>query len=90
MEKSTERCRGCRNDFYNGKQNFSTFGCWSLKDARGGTRYRIHRDTVPTQPRAFTKVEVFACFYNPPMFYYDSLPDFVKAGDVVEPASCAS
>jgi hypothetical protein len=59
-------------------------GCWSLKNAKVVTRYQIHRDTVPTQPRAFTKVRTFNCYHNPPMFYYDKLPDFVNAADVVE------
>ena len=85
--KDTTQCNGCSNDFYNGKQNFSSFGCWSLKDAKLVTRYRIHRDTVPTQPRAFTKVKVLNCFHNPPWFYYDTLPDFVKRGDVVSEAA---
>lgn len=75
-------CSGCRNDFYNGDNDLGVKECWSREDAKVVTRYRIHRDTVPTQPDAFTKVRVFNCRYAPPWSYYKGLPDFVKPKDV--------
>lgn len=75
-------CRGCRNDFYNGRQNFGGTDCWSLKTAKLVTRYEIHRDSYPDAPRAFRKVRRPNCYHAPPMYYYDKLPDFVKPKDV--------
>lgn len=31
--KSRAYCQGCRNDFYNGKNDLGVGECWSLKDA---------------------------------------------------------
>ena len=75
-------CDGCRNDFYNGNNELGVKKCWSKKTAKVVARYRIHRDTVPTRPNAFTKVRVFDCYHGPPWFYDKELPDFVKPKDV--------
>lgn len=32
--KSTKRCSGCRNDFYNGNNQYGISECWSVKDAK--------------------------------------------------------
>ena len=29
-----EMCKGCRDDFYNGRQNFTGDECWSFKSAQ--------------------------------------------------------
>lgn len=80
MAKPT--CTGCRSDIYNGNNNHGIKECWHKKTAKPATRYRIHRDTLPASPGAFTKVKVFACYYAPPWSYYHGLPDFVKPEDV--------
>lgn len=75
-------CAGCRNDFYNGNNDLGVTECWSRKTAKPVTRYRTHRDALPDQPGAFTKVRVFDCRSAPPLFYFKGLPDFVKPEDV--------
>ena len=75
--KDKKHCNGCRDDFYNGRTNFGGGKtCWSLPKSTIVTRYRIHRDQVPTQTGAFTKMRVRSCYNNPPWFYYEKLPDF--------------
>lgn len=81
-EAKKRHCRGCRNDFYNGRENINGRDCWSLKTAKLVTRYEIHRDSLPTVPGAFKKVRVHDCYHAPPMFYFEKLPNFVKPKDV--------
>ena len=81
-EMKTPTCSGCRNNFYNGNNDLGVKECWSRKKAKTVTRYRIHRDSLPARPGAFTKMRVFDCRYAPPWFYYKGLPDFVKPEDV--------
>ena len=77
MPKSQEHCRGCTDDFYNGRQNFSCKNCWNLKDAKVVTRYRIHWWTEPTRPGAFTKVKTYDCHREPGQHaFYEKLPSF--------------
>jgi hypothetical protein len=80
-----DKCKGCRNDFYNGRQNFEgNTRCWSAKDGRMVKRYRLHWWTPPTQKGAFTEVTVPSCYHQPGQYSYsDKLPSFVKASDVV-------
>lgn len=80
-----EQCRGCHNDFYNGRQNFDgSKRCWSAKDGRMMKRYRIHYMTAPTEPRAYTEVRKPSCYHQVNQYvFHNSLPDFVKLSDVV-------
>ncbi len=79
-----ESCRGCRNDFYNGRQNVGgSTRCWSAETGEMVTRYRIHYMTAPTEKGAFTKVKVPSCYHQANGYVFrDRLPDFVKAGDL--------
>lgn len=47
MPKSKDLCRGCYNDFYNHRQNFTQYGCWSYDDAKVVKRHFVHLDDVP-------------------------------------------
>ncbi len=71
-----EYCVGCRSDFYNHRTGFDgATKCWSLKDAKVVTRYRIGWWTVPTQPGAFTKVKTLSCHHAPGQYgLYEQLP----------------
>lgn len=81
---SRQACRGCRNDFYNGRQNCDGGDrCWSAKDGEMVTRYRIHYMTAPTVKGAFTKVKVPNCYHQANGYcFYKELPSFVKASDL--------
>lgn len=81
---SREACRGCRDDFYNGRVNIDGgTRCWSAKDGRMVTRFKIGHWVAPTTPGAFEKVRVPSCYHQPGVFaYYKTLPDFVKVSDL--------
>ena len=81
-EIDTALCRGCDNDFYNGKQNFSTFGCWSLKDAKAVTRYRVPWWTPPLTPGAFTEVKTFNCHSETGRFAFKKQPHPEATGTI--------
>lgn len=75
--KDQSYCRGCRNDFYNGKQNALGADCWSLKDAKVVTRWKLAWWTQPTVPRAFEEVRTYDCHHETGQFaFYKALPDF--------------
>jgi hypothetical protein len=80
-----KRCTGCRDDFYNGRKNLDGgTRCWSAKTGRMVKRYRIGHWTTPTTPGAFAEVIVPSCYHQPGQYaYYERLPDFVLASDVV-------
>jgi hypothetical protein len=80
--KDSTACRGCRNDYYNGGAGLNG-KCWSLDDAKIVVRFKIHRDQVPTLPRAFERVKVPNCYHKSEWSFVDRLPDFVKVKDVV-------
>ena len=82
MAKSLS-CDGCRNDFYNGNNPLGVKQCWSRKTAKAVTRYRIHMNSLPGSPRAFTKIRVWDCRQEQGFALYTGLPDFVKPKDVV-------
>lgn len=42
-----DRCAGCYNDFYNGKNGHGIAECWSLKAARLEKYLLIHVDQPP-------------------------------------------
>lgn len=80
-ETVTKLCKGCRNDFYNGVNNLGIKECWFLKNAKPVTRYEIGTWTLPTQPGAFRKVEVYDCYQTDGKIgvsHYDKLPDCAK------------
>lgn len=65
--RTTKYCRGCHDDFYNGKNEISVMVCWHLKTAKLVTRYRQGWwDTPPEAggpPRE--KVRVPTCYWQP-------------------------
>lgn len=42
-----KHCEGCRNDFYNGRDNVGGRDCWSLKDAKLVMRKEVHINQMP-------------------------------------------
>jgi hypothetical protein len=83
MTITLRQCQSCRNDFYNGHNELGVKRCWSAKDGKIVVRYRIGVHTLPTQPGAFTKVKVPDCYHCDGYEFYQSLPTFVRARDVV-------
>lgn len=77
-------CNGCRNSFYNGRQNIGgSTRCWSAEKGTMVTRYRIYYLTEPTEKGAFTEVTVPSCYHQASGYcFYEKLPDFVKAEDL--------
>ena len=76
-KKSKALCEGCRNDFYNDKNEISVKECWSFKSAKVCRRWKLHWWTQPTVPRAFLEVVTLNCHHEPGQFaFYEQLPDF--------------
>jgi len=42
-----ERCLGCRNDFYSGKNDLGIKECWNLKLAKTVVKKKVHIDQRP-------------------------------------------
>ena len=56
-------CMGCRNDFYNGKNEFGIKECWSLKEARLVSRIAVgHWEPPPYLHKK--KVKVPNCWHD--------------------------
>lgn len=73
----TKYCAGCRDDFYNGKNEIGVAECWLLKDAEVVRRWRIGWWTRPDEPGAFTEVETHHCNSAPGRYSNQrELPDF--------------
>lgn len=79
-------CRGCRDDFYNGKNSIGVKECWSYPTAKVVRRYKIGWWTRPDSPGAFTKIKTHDCHWEPGKYgFYEELPAF--AVDVREEGS---
>jgi len=44
-------CEGCREDFYNGKNDIGVSECWMLKDAKPVMKRRVHITERPPWKR---------------------------------------
>ncbi len=73
-------CIGCRQDYYNGKNDRGIKECWSLKRAKVVKRWRIGWWTPPDSIDAFTRVMTLDCHHAPGQ-YQDSaeLPSHLLA-----------
>ena len=69
-------CAGCRNDYYNHDGNGMGGGkCWSLKEAKVVTRYRLGWWTQPLNAKCFRKVKTLDCHSAPGKYaHYKELP----------------
>ena len=65
MSKDTGPCVGCRQDFYNGKNDLGVARCWHLQGAELVKRWRLPWWTRPTVPRAFVEVQTYHCHHEP-------------------------
>jgi hypothetical protein len=83
-EDKQQYCAGCRDDFYNHRDEPGFDGatkCWSLKDAEVVTRYRIHWWTAPTNVSVFQKVKTLDCHHEPGQFaFFKELPEHLREG----------
>ena len=72
-------CRGCRDDFYNGQNPLNITRCWSLKDARIVTRYRIGWWTPADSAKNFTEVTTLSCHHAPGQYaLMEKLPEHLR------------
>jgi hypothetical protein len=68
-KQKLELCVGCRDDFYNGKNDLGIPECWCLKDAKLVWRKEVHIDQVP--PWLQAPVHVLSCFRKPKHYYFE-------------------
>lgn len=78
-----EKCVGCSDNFYNSARGGPDGRCWSAKSGKMRVRYRIYSHVRPTEPGAFTEMDRPSCYRENGVVYYDKLPDFVKAKDII-------
>ena len=76
MDKSY--CVGCRDDFYNGKNPYGIPECWSLKDARLVTRFRLHKDTPMSRRSGYDEREVPNCYQEKGYVYLNQIPEYAE------------
>ena len=71
-------CRGCKDDFYNGKNPYGVAECWLLKDAELATRYRLHVDTPMSQRRGYQEVVVPNCYQLKRHIHLKAIPEYAR------------
>lgn len=79
-EKCKDMCVGCRNDFYNDKNDKGIKECWLYVGARVVKRFKIGWWTEPNSRDAFTEVVTLHC-HNAPGNYalMEELPKHMLA-----------
>lgn len=70
MAKDDSFCRGCRNDFYNGRNSFGVAQCWSLKSAKVVKLWRQPWWTQTDAPGALVQVKTFNCHHETGRFAF--------------------
>ncbi len=75
----SSRCRGCRDDYYNGRNALGVERCWHLDKAEVVTRWKTGITTLPTTPGAFTEVRTFQCHRPRGFAYLAALPECAVA-----------
>lgn len=73
-----KHCIGCRDDFYNGKNNLGVKECWCLKDAKLVTRYRLSVSTPMNIRSAYQKVRRPHCYNEPHYVHLREIPHYAK------------
>jgi hypothetical protein len=74
-EKSKAMCEGCRDDYYNGKNERGIKECWMYAGAKVVRRFKIGWWTQPSSRDAFEEVTTLGC-HNAAGRYalYEELP----------------
>ncbi len=75
---TTAHCSGCRNNFYNGNNNLGVARCWSLKDAKMVTKFRLSCSTPMWNREAYLKVRVPSCYHESGYVHLKEIPDYAK------------
>lgn len=69
-----KHCKGCRNDFYNGRDNVLGKDCWSLKDAHLVMRKEVHINQVPPWTQKPQKLP--NCYHKSQFVYVDAKREY--------------
>lgn len=79
LDKTKDLCVGCRDDYYNGKNEKGIQECWLYERARLVKRFKIGWWTQPTSASSFEEVWTLNC-HNAPGQYalMEELPDHVR------------
>lgn len=67
MEK--KHCEGCRNDFYNAKNDLGVSECWSFKTAKLVWRKEVHINQRPPWDQKAQKMP--NCYHRSQYIYVD-------------------
>ncbi len=66
---NVERCSGCRNDFYNGNNEYGVKQCWFLETAKLIKRKEVHINQVPPWNQKAKLLP--SCYHKPQHVYVD-------------------
>lgn len=73
--KKLPLCRGCRDDFYNDRNDIGVKRCWLLDNAQIVERYKIGWWTPQDNAKNFEKVTTLSCHHAPGKYaLYEELP----------------
>lgn len=71
LQAKMERCRGCRDNFYNhpswakpGEGTSPTGTCWALPNAQLRWRWAINMQTPMDRRDRFRRVRVYGCYHG--------------------------
>jgi hypothetical protein len=78
MKAKKSDCEGCRNDFYNGKNDLGVGECWSFKDAEIVTLYQIGTWVPQDRASNFTKVKRPSCYHQTGSVFMKELPKHLR------------
>lgn len=79
MRKDKQYCVGCKDDFYNSKNDLGVKECWSYEHAKVVTKYRIGWWTPQDKVENFAKVTTHNCHCESGSFaFYDELPKHLR------------
>lgn len=75
---TTSHCSGCRNNFYNGNNSLGVARCWSLKDAKLVTKFRLCSSTPMWIREAYVKERVPSCYHESGYVHLKEIPDYAR------------
>lgn len=78
MKATKQDCVGCRDDFYNGKNEYGVQECWNFKTAEIVTLYQIGYWTPMDRAENFIKVKRPRCYHAEGFAYLKELPEHLR------------
>lgn len=78
---TTADCVGCRNDFYNGKNDIGVTTCGSLAKAKLKTRFELGTNVPMNIREAYRKVSKPDCYHRSGSVFLDAIPSYAETSE---------